>query len=246
MRGLRIKYHRALNNALNAAVLRRYGMPEDHPMLSGTPDYARAKVLSRAFYIPGRGLFYQRLPKCANSTISKTLAAHAGLRDQDDQGLLAKTVFHRIPTEAQFRGARKVVFLRDPVSRALSGWRDKGFNRPFLERHRPAGDAETVPTFLQFLQALEANRFYDNPHFIPQSDMIPGDIADYTVGTIEDLDRAMAPVCEEVFGTYRGLSQRTSGRTNAAARAAEVTSEERAIIERLYGADIALHAGQRG
>lgn len=230
----------------NTSVRLRYGNPLDLPMFANLPDYARKSALSRIFFVPKVGLFYQRLPKCANSTICKTLAAHAGVDDRSDLGHLSRRAFQRIPTPTEFDNARKVVFLRDPVTRALSGWKDKAFKKGFIRRFNLSADGVTPPDFLTFLKALEQNRFFDNPHFIPQTQMIPGTIADYRIGVIEDLDAEMRQVCEEVFGTYLGLSERVSGRTNAASLSNAITEEEAALVQRLYAADIELHRRARG
>ncbi|AHM05566.1 hypothetical protein roselon_03308 [Roseibacterium elongatum DSM 19469] len=207
MKSLRLLYHRAISDRHNARVLSPYATPHDHPMLANTPDHARNAVLSRCFYFPKQGMYYARIPKNANSTIAKTLATHAGVHRQDDEGRLAKNIFNRIPTPEQFRDAKKIVFLRDPVVRALSGWKDKGFGKSFLRRFKFAGDEVTPPTFLQFLQALEANHFYTNAHFLPQVELIPGTLSDYKVYVIEDLEAGLREICEEVFGRYDGLTQ---------------------------------------
>lgn len=230
----------------NTSVRLRHGNPLDLPMFADLPDYARTASLSRVFFMPGFGLFYQRLPKCANSTICKTLAAHAGVEDRSDLGRMSKWAFNRFPTPAEFDRARKVVFLRDPVTRALSGWRDKGFKEGFIRRYNLSPDGTTPPDFLTFLRALEQNRFFRNAHFIPQTDLIAGHVGDYRIGVIEDLDNAMRPLCEEVFGRYLGLSERLSGRTNAASRSAEITGEEMEAIQRIYAADVELYRKATG
>jgi len=246
MKSPRLLYHRALSDRHNARVLAPYAEPTDHPVLVDTPAYARKGTLSRMFFMEAQNLFYQRLPKCANSTICRTFAAHAGVTRQDDEGRLAKNMFHRIPTPAQFDGARKVVFLRDPVTRALSGWRDKALGGNLQARYGLTGDASGKISFLSLLQALADNDYFQNAHFIPQVHLIPGDISDYTVGVIEDLDAAMRPICEAAFGRYDGLAQRESGRTGSSAKSVDLSAEERDLIAHLYADDIALHAAALG
>jgi hypothetical protein len=246
MKSLRLLYHRAISDRHNKRVLAPYAQPTDHPMLSRTPEHAKLAVLSRCFYFPKQGMYYARIPKNANSTIAKTLASHAGLRLQDDEGRLAKNIFHRLPTAEEFHAATKVVFLRDPVLRVMSGWKDKAFDHRFLRRNKFAGDEVTPPSFLQFLQALEENHFYENPHFLPQVDLIPGDLSQYRIYVIEDLETGLRTICEEVFGHYDGLTEKRMGRTGAKSHVNQISDEERALIGRLYGDDLALYASVTG
>lgn len=246
MTSLRLRFHQRLNGWRNGRLLSRYDRPTDHPMLALTPEHARMAVLSRCFFLPRQSLYYARIPKNANSTISKTLASHSGVHRLDDKGRLAKAIFKRVPTPEQFEKARKVVFLRHPVERAVSAWRDKALSEKFIGRHQMAGDANTPPSFLQFLEALEVNRFYDNAHFLPQRHLVPGDPADYRMFVIEDLETGLAEVCEEVFGHFDGLSQRQTGRTLAKSYLEDVSLQETALLERLYAEDFELYASVSG
>ncbi|GAA5067888.1 sulfotransferase family protein [Roseibacterium beibuensis] len=246
MKSPRLLYHRAIADLHNWRVLSAYPDPKDHPMLASTPGHAKKAVLSRCYYIPKFGLYYARIPKNANSTISRTLTAHAGVKRQDEVGLLAKNIFNRIPTAEQFRDARKVVFLRDPVARAMSGWKDKGVSRSFHIRYGLCGAEGTPPNFLDFLHWLEDHRYFTNPHFLPQVDLIPGDVSDYGVHVIEDLETGLREVCQEVFGHFGGLEERHSGRTGARSLRENVSDAEMAMIERLYPRDLALYAKVTG
>ena len=246
MKSPRLIYHRQIANIRNNRLLARYTHPTDHPMLSSTPVEARKAVLSRCFYLPKHRLYFARIPKNANSTITKTLAAHAGLRWQDEEGRLAKNIFNRIPSAELFNSAKKVVFLRDPVVRSISAWKDKGFAKAFLRRFEFAGDETTPPDFLQFVKSLNSNHYFNNPHFLPQVQLIPGDLSDYKIYVIEDLETGLREVCQDVFGHFDGLEQRQSGRTGAKSQRDSLSNAEMAMIQKLYSDDLALYASVTG
>lgn len=242
MPNFRILLYRALNDRRTRRVLSSFDGPLLHPMLAETPDCAKRAVLSRCFFLPKQSLYYARIPKNANSTIAKTLASHAGARRLDDKGRLAKVMFKRIPTPEQFASARKVAFLRHPTERALSAWRDKGMAEKYIRRHQMAGDSTTPPTFLQYLKALEANNYFENAHFLPQTQLIPGNLAEYRLFTVESLEIGLRSLCEEVFGSFNGLNRRRTGQTASRSFLTEVSEDEIHLLRHLYGEDYAVYA----
>ena len=221
----------------------RYGSTGNYPVLANIPDYAQTAVASRMFYIKHANLFYARIPKCANSTVSKTLAAHAGITDLDAGGMMVKIGFNMFPTPQEFELANKVTIIREPTARVISGWKDKGCSANWIKKYKFAGNATDTPTLLQFLHQLKETNFYRNAHFIPQVHMIPGNTADYHIGTVENLPNDLIEICEDIFGSYQGLSEKNVGRTNAQSLVSELSVEERGLINQIFEEDLDFYHG---
>ncbi|TNE64444.1 MAG: hypothetical protein EP336_15260 [Rhodobacteraceae bacterium] len=236
----------AKRNLRNRLVRLRYASPDSYPVTALLPERARQAAMSRVCYAPAQKLFYARLPKCANSTIVRTMAnaSRPGLEDVRINRL--KALFNTLPWPREFEAAAKITVLRDPVERAVSAWRDKGHSAAFIRQHRYAGDEETIPTLEQFLIALRDNDYYRNGHYLPQLDMIPGPIERYDVGTVERLEPFLERVCMTYFGQFSGLQNVLHHATDSRKKKLEISVRERALIEALYARDIAFYQSLRG
>ncbi|PZX10465.1 sulfotransferase family 2 domain-containing protein [Celeribacter halophilus] len=232
----------AKRNLRNLAIKARYRSLDAYPVTKLMPPRARKAMLSRICYFPKYNLYYARLPKCANTTIVRTLANSStnGLENVSTAWL--KTLFNRLPSTREFEQSYKFVVLRDPVERVVSAWRDKGHHPAFIQKHRYAGDETTVPTLEQFLTGLRNNDFYKNAHYLPQMDMIPGPLSEYDVGTVDQLEPFLAKVCHKAFGRYQGLQNEQAHSTDARKRVLDISDLERNLIKELYAEDIASYA----
>ncbi|WIY27084.1 sulfotransferase family 2 domain-containing protein [Parasedimentitalea psychrophila] len=194
------------------------------------------------FVCPRHKFSFARIPKCANSTLVKTFSKHCGVTLKNDaSGQKAKILFNLDAGASVFESARKAVFFREPLSRAVSMWLDKGHNLTWIQKCRFAGSDTQAPTFLEFLKSLEENEFHHDGHFIPQTSMVPGDLSQYHVGTVENIDRDLPRICEEIFGEFFGVELERSNRTNAHERLGEISQEERDLVSKLYHRDFVLY-----
>lgn len=229
----------------NAMTGLRYGNKENHPLLKRLPEYARKSALNRIFYSEPHNFFYARIPKNANSTLVRTFSAHLGFPfDGDRTGKIAKEKFNIYPTPSEYKRAYKVVVLRDPVVRVVSAWLDKGHNQVWINKYRFCGNTTTTPTLLQFVNCMHENDFYKDGHFIPQTNLIPGELSDYRVVLLDDLEHELPLICEEAFGRWDGIKLRLEGRTNAHLVANEIDQNTRARIMEVYSSDVAAY-GER-
>ncbi len=223
----------------NIFISLKYGGSENHPLLTQLPPYARRSALKRIFFSKSHNFFYARIPKNANSTLVRTFSSHLGFSTAaDPSGKIAKDRFNIYPALAEYRRAYKVVVLRDPVIRAISAWLDKGHNPDWIKRFRFCGDKITKPSLQQFLASMIENEFYHDGHFIPQLNLIPGELSDYRVILLENLENELPLVCEEAFGRWDGIKLKSQGRTNAHLIADELDRATRSKIEQIYFNDV--------
>lgn len=240
----KLKLNRILRHS---RLILRYRSSKNYPVLKNVPSFARGAVISRIFFLKSKKLYYARIPKAANSTVVLTLMRNAGydeLGPGSSDGWAAnkgKTAFNFWPTPEEFEEAYKFTIIRDPFERIISAWRDKAFQPRQIALYKFAGDKTTAPTLIQFLESIEENDFFSNGHFIPQRSMIPGNIIDYKIGTVETLDHDLKEVCEEVFGNFKGITSKKFGKTHAGNYVGQLTQEERKKIKKLYQDDFEIY-----
>jgi hypothetical protein len=172
----------------------------------------------------------------------KTFSKHCGfVHESDVIGKKAKKIFNIYPSPSGFASAKKVVFFRDPLSRAVSAWLDKGHNSKWIKKCKFTDDAQSPPTFFEFLSSLAENEFHHDPHFIPQTSMVPGDLSQYHIGTVENIDDDLPRLCETIFGVYLGMDVRQSGRTHAHKRSGEISNGARELVLKIYEKDYEIY-----
>lgn len=222
----------------------RYGGLAHYPLLETVPAALRAEMIKRICYSRAHGFCYVRVPKAANSTITKTLAEHMDLADRlgaDPRGQKAKKALRGLPSPANYAAAYRFTFVREPRSRVLSAWADKGHQPAWIARYRMgARDAPTQPApFAQWLELLRDGLLLRNPHWAPQATILPAQGRDFDfIGRVETLDTDLPRVMEQIFGRYRGTTNREVRRTHADQRLAELVGErERRLIFKLYEED---------
>jgi hypothetical protein len=197
------------------------------PILWRVPFRMRYAAATRVAVSVEHKFAYIRMPKAANSTITRTLAINA-FRDKqqsilaDDSGGFAKSLFggawdSGCLTENSFLGNYYTFsFFRDPYTRVLSAYLDKikssnlkGFAEKIEQRY---GEA----SFEKFITYLEDGGLLVNAHWAPQTNVCPFPVDKLNfVGKIEKLDEGMNHVLHAIFkkNLVPELLQTTEGRT---------------------------------
>lgn len=223
----------------------RYGGLARHPLLKDIHPSLRKSVAWRIAYSKVHNFTYFRVPKAANSTITKTLVAHM-TRDFDNltgdpMGIAAKKLLAHLPTPKEYQSSYSFTFVRDPAARVLSAYLDKMHHQKYQDAfavHRKPGMDQPL-SFTEFLEILRDHALFDDPHWAPQSSILPleGRELDF-VGRVENLDRDLEQVCTAIFGFFGSVMTREMSRTHASTHVANVVSnEDRTLIHKLYETD---------
>jgi len=197
---------------------------------------------------PQHRFLYNRLPKNANSTITRSLVDGAAALSGTPADGPAKRHFQR---PSRMSGAEvaalgdyfKFVFVRDPYSRTLSAYLDKIVNRrkqsrsvlKWAEKH-----GIDAPSFADFCAYLDDGGLYDDNHWAPQTAGLVLPLAAFDfIGRFETLDRDLKTVHDQLFP--RGLA--TTPRDGPAATGSDTlidthyTPVAKTLIRRLFNAD---------
>lgn len=205
-----------------------------HPMLKSIPPSLRSEVYGRSAVSHANKYVYVRVPKAANSTISKTLAWMTYPEDratieQNDSGRTSKHLFDKYPMTWRSHASIPAdyftfMFVRNPYSRVLSAYLDKidpaSAKSSFSFVARDAGKSNEPFNFSDFVTYLERGGLHGNIHWAPQVDIcpIPIDRLDL-VAKIESISDGLAEVGRRVFSQpITDIQQRSSGRTNSTSR----------------------------
>lgn len=197
---------------------------------------------------------YFRIPKCANSTVMRTLAQYdgdlAGLTDPDGPVEAIKrysgTLFRARAwsTASLVRRYRCFTVVRNPFSRLLSAYLDKiaaaepgqyGYVAMTVGRR----DITEV-TFDDFVRFLEGGGLHANAHWAPQCRMLPVSPSSLAfVGHQEELERDLARLVEVLgLGPFQGLWSRKDRRRHAAGQLETFYTDELvARVHSLYALD---------
>jgi len=194
-------------------------------------------------------VFYTRIPKAANSTVTAALARHATGANAPET---AKSVFPR-PSRLSSATVAELerewfcfTVVRNPYARTLSAYLDKVVNRTahtdlFYAWFRPA--RPRAPEFMDFLAYLEAGGLWHDMHWAPQHGILHLPLARYDmIGRVERLDRDLPAILARAFGTPVAEVGRYDDRPRTdASRKIDtmLTPEARAILARLYAEDFA-------
>lgn len=208
---------------------------------------AITKVDPRGVAIPTEQIFYNRVPKAANSTIVKVLAEHSDYA-QAFAGRRAKSRFLRPSRMSAGMVAEldrdwfKVTLVRHPMTRALSAYLDKVVGRKAQSRpfFRWFGTGRE-PVFADFCRYLDVGGLWHDMHWAPQTGilLLPLERFDM-IGRFERLEADLAVIVEKGFGEGTELRMRRAGPRPTGAdqsRAAHLTEEAREILARLYAED---------
>ncbi len=194
-----------------------------------------------------------RVPKAANSTVLRTLLAHdpalSGDLPADSMRESKKRAYpHPLELDARTvrraaRSAVRAAFVRHPVHRILSTFLDKavggkGTADPYLSRLN--GEE---PDLVGFLRFLADGHLYDDPHWAPQSALIPPVGSLDLVGRVESIDRDLRRAVAMIWPTtpWRGVQSWVPHATDASRRTSELVSPAaRELILELYHDDFAV------
>lgn len=182
------------------------------------------------------GIFYNRIPKAANSSVVVNLAQQK--LGHEIESRPAKRIFRR-PSSlsreemAGFDSLYRFTFVRNPYVRVLSAYLDK------IERKADARGR--TASFLEFLRYLDRGGLYRNAHWAPQVSLmlVPVRELDF-VGRVESLERDLATVLATIRGTPGDRPPRAAlgNRTGAADRLAQYYDDECvAMVRCLYAQD---------
>jgi len=129
-----------------------------------SPDYDPFfKVVSKS-----RNLFINTIPKVMSSSIHRAIAYLECHGDLFSQCAAASASF--AAQQAAVDNLTRVVFLRDPLERAISAYRNSIENQFVYVQHC---NSRRQCSFDEWVQALAFNvtATFDNPHFRPQSEI---------------------------------------------------------------------------
>lgn len=187
------------------------------------------------------GIFCNRVPKAANSTVVVNLAASKLGHEIDSKP--AKRIFRRPSTLTHremeyFTRLYRFTFVRNPYVRVLSAFLDKV--------ERKASAKGTTASFLEFLRYLDRGGLYRNAHWAPQVSLmlVPVPELDF-VGRVESLERDLDTALASIRGAPDDKPPRAAlgNRTGAVARLAQYYDDECvAIVRRLYAQDFSTFA----
>lgn len=215
------------------------------PLLAHVPSELQNAMGKRICICKSRRFCYFRVPKAANSTIMNSLAfATFGSGAFDDEGVVAKGSFADITAASDLDADQMVArylcftFVRNPFTRVLSAYLDKivADSNP---KFREMAGLPDGGTFSGFLHYLRDSGLHANPHWAPQTSIIPIDPARlHFVGHVETIEADFARLSAMIFGGPMPLRTRQSGRTSARKLVSDVyTMEDRRLVEELYQQD---------
>jgi hypothetical protein len=185
----------------------------------------RAFLYKRYAFSKSGKYCYFRIPKCANSTIVKTLAYYDPFifynshdAEVDQQGRLAKDKFSTFISAnvLSLAALKKKFFLfsffRNPYSRILSAYLDKltRYNDPdnnkeinkYSQKIKNRYFTDGKLSFWSFVTYLEEREgLYADPHWAPQVSLLPVKPTELSfLGKVETLDKDLSKLINLLFG----------------------------------------------
>ncbi|WP_077530200.1 sulfotransferase family protein [Vreelandella utahensis] len=182
------------------------------------------------------GVFCNRIPKAANSSVVVNLAYRR--YGSEIPSREAKKLF-RAPSQLRGREVERLpelfrfAFVRNPYTRVLSAFLDK-VDRRERQKNREA-------SFLEFLEYLEKDGLFSNAHWAPQTSLllIPFEEFDF-FGKTENLDEDMSFVLDQIQGhkENKKILSALGNATSAASKLATYYDDQaKAKVEKLYRQD---------
>lgn len=187
-----------------------------HPLMKEIPIEIRVQAWSRIAVSKEFRFIYIRIPKAANSTITRTLAAHIFKSDREKilserTGNLAKSMFDSlistkcITNDAILKKYFIFSFFRNPYTRILSAYLDKLQSDFNYKKYQWVADdmgfkSTKEISFSEFISFLENGNLYKNPHWTPQNKLLPLSIENlHFVGKVESLESDIALIMNRFF-----------------------------------------------
>ncbi|WP_047549142.1 sulfotransferase [Methylotenera sp. G11] len=227
-----------------------------HPVYSAVDSRVpKIWVASRSSFQKTGKYCYFRIPKCANSTISKTLAHYDPSIVYDDNndidGKVAKSKFanigatHVLSKTSLRKKYSLFTFVRNPYTRVLSAYLDKidGFKKAFFETRssvRQFSESGNV-TFEAFVTYLENGGLFHDPHWAPQTYLLPLAPSEIPfIGKVENIDKDLSALVNHLFGegAYKDPKNREDSRKKSSEIASDYyTDDLKNRVYKLYKVD---------
>lgn len=226
-----------MTTPLEKLVFNRFTLPY-RPFYRRFPFRSLASIRSandRGLVDLDLGIFFNRMPKAANSTVVISIA-----RLKYGDHIPSRTAKNLFITPAklsyaqmnQFDSLFKFTVVRNPYTRTLSAYLDK------VERRAKAKGHTT--SFAHFLRVLENGKLFKNAHWAPQYSLmlLPVDQLDF-VGKMERLDRDLAHINDRIRPTqHHPVASSLGNATDANKKLATYYNEDLiAKVRKLYRAD---------
>lgn len=204
----------------------------------------------RGLYLPAEKVFYNRIPKAANSTMVKLMLTLTELGEGDGhtnyKRILPSHV--RMPlSEVQALASgtyTRITVVRNPYDRVLSAYKEKILRRRRqLSRFASALGASDgqIPSFEAFCRFIDSGGLHRDAHWAPQSDLMLLPLEDYDViGRVEslsvDIGRIFAALGKPTPSVIPKVNRTERTRTGLS----HYTAESMDIVRRLYKRDFEL------
>ncbi|MGM0433323.1 MAG: sulfotransferase family protein [Pseudomonadota bacterium] len=182
------------------------------------------------------GVFCNRIPKAANSSVVTNLAYHKlgyTIPDREAKKLFTTPSELRQHQVANISSLFSFAFVRNPYTRVLSAFLDK------VERRANRNNRDV--SFLEFLEYLERGGLYSNAHWAPQHSLLllPFERFDF-FGKTENLNKDLSYVLQQL-GLYSESDGVLSALSNSTGASKKIDSyydkETRLKVKELYSED---------
>jgi dermatan 4-sulfotransferase 1 len=218
-----------------------------HPLSAGIDKRIPVEwVLKRSTVSRTNHYCYFRIPKCANTTITKTLLQH-------DAALAASLPKSARPKHAS-RGLYRAIawspeslakryfcftFVRNPYTRVLSAYLGhiaaaESGEYSYVAAALDKTDISQV-SFTDFIGFLERGGLFSNAHWAPQTSVLPIDTKLIAfIGRVENLEADLARLINQIPGmlNFNTVITHENGQTNSAAQIAEYYDDD--LASRVY------------
>ncbi|WP_185962540.1 sulfotransferase family protein [Thalassomonas sp. M1454] len=231
-----------MNKVVNKLIYNKYTVSLT-PFYKKYPFQGKASIRSaddRGAIDFDLGIFCNRIPKAANSTIvSNLVQLKLGEEIASPQAKKVFTTPSQLKTAEleKFDDLFKFAVVRDPFSRTLSAYLDK-IDRKFNQN-------EEKISFKDFLKSLKAGKLHSNLHWAPQTSilLIPIEEFDF-IGKFENLNDDLAFIINKIKGqesTNNDFSRKGPPSTSATDKVKKYYDSECVeLMQQMYSKDFEL------
>jgi len=218
-----------------------------HPLSAGIDKRIPVEwVLKRATVSHKHSYCYFRIPKCANTTIIKTLVQHdpaleASIDKSAKPKRASRALYRAIAWSPESLAKRYfcLAFVRNPYTRVLSAYLDKiasaePGNYAYVTAALGKADISQV-SFPDFIAFLEKGGLFSNVHWAPQTSILPIDTKLIAfIGKVENLQSDLTRLINQIPGLspFSAVVTHEQGRRNSDALISEYYDED--LASRVY------------